>query len=127
MNNNYNHEPVDTFTAALEFAEAMGEFLMALMMLLQFALEEAESKKLEDRKREIYKRLEAIQLAQQGGLPPDKIMQMLTINFYEISDFLKIRRAEKNQPALTFKEKLTAYRKLSLPEIEASLHRRLKR
>ncbi len=125
MNN--ENQTIDTFEAALEFAEAMGEFLMALMLLLQFVLEEQESQKLESRKREIYKRLEAIQLAQQAGMPPDKLMAMVNINLYEVADLLKLRRVEKNQPALTFKEKLTAYRKLTNQEIEATLQRRLRR
>ncbi len=121
------NQTIDTFEAALEFAESMGEFLMALMLLLQFVLEEQESQKLESRKREIYKRLEAIQLAQQAGMPPDKLMAMVNINLYEVADLLKLRRVEKNQPALTFKEKLTAYRKLTNQEIEATLQRRLRR
>lgn len=131
MKNNITETPADLFEAGLKFAddlgEAMQELLMALMLLLQFVLEEAENRKLEDRKKEIYKRLEAIQLAQQAGLPADKILRMLTVNFYEVADLLKHRRAEKNQPALSFKEKLTAYRKLSNEEIEATLHRKLKR
>ncbi len=124
--NNHNNPP-DLFDAGLQFAEDMAEFLMALMMMLQFILEAREIKQQEDRKREIYKNLEMVQRALDAGSPPEQALKMLTINFYEISDLLKQRRALNNQPELSFKQKLTAYRKISEDEIKATLHRRLRR
>lgn len=112
----------DAFTAGLEAAEelgeAMAELLEALMLLFAFVMEEVEIKKQEDRKKEIYKNLERVQAALNSGQSPAKALQLLTINLYEVSDLLKQTRAIKQQPELSFKDRLTAHRKTKEEQIE---------
>ncbi len=117
----------DPFEAGLEFAEAMGDFLMALIMLIELLLESHNLKEEEKRKQQIRENLQKIKLALEQDRSHQDLMQMYTLQLLEVADLLQKRRQYNNQPALDFSSKLFAHRNMKQDQINASLHRRLRR